>query len=90
MSNIQIPDIPIIGADPELQAKLSAELKSARAEKSKKQAAEIAVGDPQRNRRESVRYEVAIPAVCYPVSVSNEIDKSALLNAIVADSMQRE
>ena len=87
MSNAQIPlEIPIIGVDSDLQSKLSAELKASRAEKSKRQAVEIAVGDPQRNRRESVRYEVAIPAVCYPISVSNEIDNSAMLNGIVADS----
>ncbi len=86
MSNVPIPaDLPIIGADPDLKERLCAELNSIRAEKSRQQAVEIAVGDPQKNRRESVRYEVAIPAVCYPVSVSNEIDNSAVLNAVVAD-----
>ncbi len=86
MSETQFPTgMPVIGADPELKEKLCAELNSIRGRKRTEKAVQAAFSDPTGNRRESVRYEVAIPAVCYPITVSNEVDKSASLDAIVGD-----
>ncbi len=87
MSQIEIPTgIPIIGAQPELRKKLRAELSSKRADKQPGKAFQKAVENP--HRRDSIRYETSQPAICYPIAVSNEIDNSASLAAIVADISQ--
>ncbi len=45
----------------------------------------MAFETPEQNLRHGVRYELTLPAICYPVSVSNEVDRSASITAIVAN-----
>ena len=77
------PVVPIIGADQELQVKLRDELKSTRLKKRKHETVKHAYGNQQVNRRQSVRYDLSLPAFCYPVLANGEVDHSACLEAIV-------
>lgn len=45
----------------------------------------MAFETPEQDLRHGVRYELTLPAICYPVSVSNEVDRAARITAIVGN-----
>ena len=78
-----LKDVPIIGADPELQARMKADLEQARhtANGSNHPCATKFA----KNERANTRYPVSNSVVCFPILASHEVDVSFSLVGIAVD-----
>ena len=71
--------IPIIGGDPDLIHQLIAE--SVEIKHDRKQPKQLSKSE----RRNSTRYDVAMPVVCFPLMPSLEVDPSKQIDGVIVD-----
>ncbi len=71
--------MPLIGVDSELVACMLSKTQEIGQSSPKPEMA------PGENRRQSARYEIAIPAVCFPLLASLEVDTSLRIDGVITD-----
>ena len=76
-------NVPIIGADAELQSRMRAELESKR--KTDRRAGKSQVSDYAKNERKNTRYPISNSIVCFPILPSHEVDISFSMTGIGVD-----
>jgi hypothetical protein len=76
-------NIPIIGADAELQARMRTDVQGRRTEK--KQRSRDKVSAFNRNSRKNARYDITVPVTCFPVLDSREVSDNCTLVGIGLD-----
>lgn len=76
------PNVPIIGADAELQAQMRADLERNRNRSAPSVRRRTAVSE---NARKNTRYQISNSVVCFPILASHEIDVSCSMVGIALD-----
>jgi len=76
-------NIPIIGADQDLQKRLRADLEAKRQQKAARSESKLT--SLAKNERQSNRYEISNSVACYPVLPSREISSQSALVGIAVD-----